>query len=66
MAGFETPDSGEVLIDNRPITGPAKDRMVVFQETALIPWQTTYENVVFGPKMRGDKSGFERRGGGAR
>ena len=37
MAGFETPDSGEVLIDNRPITGPAKDRMVVFQETALIP-----------------------------
>ena len=36
MAGFETPDSGEVLIDNRPITGPAKDRMVVFQETALI------------------------------
>ena len=36
MAGFETPDSGEVLIDNKPITGPAKDRMVVFQETALI------------------------------
>ena len=57
MAGFEAPDSGTVLIDDKPITGPAKDRMVVFQETALIPWQTTYENVVFGPKMRGDKSG---------
>lgn len=57
MAGFETPDKGTVLVDDKPITGPAKDRMVVFQETALIPWQTTYENVVFGPKMRGDKSG---------
>jgi NitT/TauT family transport system ATP-binding protein len=32
--------------------------MVVFQETALIPWQTTYENVVFGPKLRGD---FKRK-----
>ena len=24
------------------------------QETALIPWQTTYENVIFGPKLRGE------------
>ena len=31
--------------------------MVVFQETALIPWQTTLENVTFGPKMRGEKKG---------
>jgi len=28
--------------------------MVVFQETALLPWLTTYQNVVFGPKLRGD------------
>ncbi|MBI3436345.1 MAG: ABC transporter ATP-binding protein [Proteobacteria bacterium] len=54
IAGFETPDSGEILLDGRAITGPSKDRMVVFQETALIPWQTAYENVVFGPKLRGE------------
>jgi NitT/TauT family transport system ATP-binding protein len=54
LAGFEEPDSGTVTIDGEPITGPGKDRMVVFQETALIPWQTTFENVVFGPKLRGD------------
>src|SRR6476469_1804299 len=39
IAGFERPDSGEVLLNGRRITGPAKDRMVVFQETALIPWK---------------------------
>ena len=35
--------------------------MVVFQETALIPWQTTYQNVVFGPKLRGDLKGMALR-----
>jgi len=57
MAGFEIPDKGTVKVDGKPIQGPAKDRMVVFQETALIPWQTTLQNVTFGPKMRGDKKG---------
>ena len=56
IAGFEMPDSGEILIDGNPVTGPGKDRMVVFQESALIPWQTAYQNVVFGPKLRGDMS----------
>ena len=57
LAGFEQPDEGEVSVDGQLVTGPAQDRMVVFQETALIPWQTTLENVTFGPKMRGDKKG---------
>ena len=57
LAGFEQPDSGQILLDGVPVTGPSKERMVVFQETALIPWQTTYENVVFGPKCRGDLKG---------
>ena len=57
LAGFERPDEGEVSVDGQLVTGPAQDRMVVFQETALIPWQTTLENVTFGPKMRGEKKG---------
>ena len=57
LAGFEKPDVGEVTVDGKLVTGPAQDRMVVFQETALIPWQTTLENVTFGPKMRGEKKG---------
>jgi NitT/TauT family transport system ATP-binding protein len=61
IAGFERPDEGEILLNGRRITGPSKDRMVVFQETALIPWQTTYQNVVFGPKLRGDLTRKELR-----
>jgi len=52
VAGYDTPDSGEILLNGNQVTGPGKDRMVVFQETALMPWQTTYENVVFGPRLR--------------
>ncbi len=54
LAGFEKPDSGQILLDGRPVTGPSKDALVVFQETALMPWLTTYQNVTFGPKLRGD------------
>ena len=56
IAGFEKPDSGQITIDGAPITGPSKDRIVVFQETALMPWLTTYQNTIFGPRIRGDMS----------
>jgi NitT/TauT family transport system ATP-binding protein len=59
VAGFDKPDGGEILLNGQKITGPGHDRMVVFQETALIPWQTTRENVVFGPKLRGDRKTAE-------
>ena len=59
LAGFEQPDTGEIWLDAERITGPSKEKMVVFQETALIPWQTTYEKIVFGPKIRGELSKAE-------
>jgi len=59
VAGFDFPESGEILINDKPVTGPGHDRMVVFQETALMPWLTSYQNVVFGPKLRGDLKGEE-------
>lgn len=59
IAGFDKPDTGEILLDGQKITGPGHDRMVVFQETALIPWQTTRKNVEFGPKLRGDRTAAE-------
>ena len=59
VAGFETPDAGIINVDGKRVAGPGHDRMVVFQETALMPWLTTYQNIVFGPKLRGDLKGDE-------
>lgn len=56
-AGYEKPDTGSITLNGNRITGASNDRMVVFQETALFPWLTTYQNVVFGPKLRGSLQG---------
>ena len=52
-AGMLRPDSGEVLLDGRPIRGPGPDRAMVFQEHALFPWLNVAQNVEFGLKMAG-------------
>jgi NitT/TauT family transport system ATP-binding protein len=52
LAGYESADGGSATIDGQPIAGPASDRLVVFQETALFPWMTTYQNVVYGPRVQ--------------
>jgi NitT/TauT family transport system ATP-binding protein len=54
LAGFERPSDGSITIDDKPVTGPGLDRMVVFQESALFPWMSTYDNVMFGPRARGE------------
>ena len=59
LAGYEKPTSGTIEIDGKPVTGPGPDRLVVFQETALFPWMTTFENVSYGPKVRKQMSGSE-------
>ncbi len=53
LAGYMEPDIGECLIDGEPVRGPDSDRLVVFQETALLPWKTLWENTIFGPMVQG-------------
>ena len=54
IAGFEQPTSGEITIGGKPIMGPGKDRLVLFQESALFPWMTTFDNIMYGPRARGE------------
>ena len=54
IAGFEKPSSGSITIDGRPVYGPGKDRLVIFQESALFPWMTTEDNILYGPRAVGE------------
>ena len=60
MAGLIQPTAGAVLVDDRPIAGPAEDRGMVFQRYTLFPWLHVRENVEFGPRLKG-VSKAERR-----
>ncbi len=61
LAGYDCPSSGEIMMDGKPLNGPGSDRLMVFQETALWPWMTVMENVIFGPTVRGEMSKKEAR-----
>tara|TARA_Y100001972_G_scaffold128889_1_gene192438 strand:+ start:306 stop:1190 length:885 start_codon:yes stop_codon:yes gene_type:complete len=43
--GLLFPDSGEVLLDGSPISGPGPDRGMIFQNYSLLPWLSVYSNV---------------------
>ncbi|MDR2051659.1 MAG: ABC transporter ATP-binding protein [Deltaproteobacteria bacterium] len=45
IAGIDKADTGAVLLKNREVNSPGLDRMVVFQNFALMPWLTVYQNV---------------------
>jgi nitrate ABC transporter ATP-binding subunit len=48
VAGFSRPTHGEVRLQSKRITQPGPDRMMVFQNYALLPWLSAYENVYLG------------------
>ena len=61
IAGLERPDSGTVLADAKPVTGPGRERLVMFQEPALFPWLDVFGNVLFGLRLKPNLTNKDRR-----
>ena len=53
VAGLDVPDSGELAVDGKPITGPSAERGLVFQDPNLFPWLTVRRNIEAGLVARG-------------
>jgi len=52
IAGLVTPAAGRVLVNGHCVSGPGRDRAVVFQDFALMPWRTVLHNVRFGLELQ--------------
>lgn len=65
LAGLETPDSGEIIIDGKVVNDvPASKRGIgfVFQSYALFRYMTVYDNIAFGLRVRkADKKYIDER-----
>lgn len=48
IAGLIRPVGGEITLDGQPVRGTGRNRSVVFQSPALLPWRTALENVRYG------------------
>ncbi|MBO0703972.1 MAG: ABC transporter ATP-binding protein [Candidatus Dormibacteraeota bacterium] len=52
---------GTLEIDGRPVTGPGRDRAMVFQQPSLLPWRSVLGNVLYGMQLAGRFSRGEMR-----
>ncbi len=53
VAGLLPASEGRVLLNGREIAGPGRDRAVVFQSAALLPWRPVWRNVAYGLELQG-------------
>ncbi len=53
IAGFIKPSEGTITCDGKPVRGPGRERGVVFQEIAILPWRTVRRNIGHGLEIAG-------------
>ena len=51
IAGFENSYGGEILLNGKPVKDISPERIMMFQESALFPWLTAFQNVEIALKM---------------
>lgn len=52
LAGFIAPTGGSAAVNGEPISKPGKDRGVVFQELAILPWRSVFRNIAHGLEIQ--------------
>lgn len=53
VAGLFPPTRGQILIEGQPVSGPGRDRGMVFQQYTSFSWLTVEQNVEYGLRLRG-------------
>jgi sulfonate transport system ATP-binding protein len=61
IAGLDNHDSGDIVVSGHRITSMGPDIVIIFQEDALFPWLTVFDNVAFGLRQRGISEAELRR-----
>ncbi len=52
IAGLLKPTAGQILVDGVQVSGPGSDRGMVFQEFAILPWRTVWQNIGHGLEIQ--------------
>ncbi|GAB1352913.1 hypothetical protein MASR1M12_16460 [Erysipelotrichia bacterium] len=64
IQGFQEvgpPSLGEVLVRNKPVTGPGRDRGMIFQKYSSFPHLTVLKNVMFGLQLNRESLGYSEQ-----
>ena len=59
IAGFLQPTTGQVLVGGKPVTGPGRDRGMIFQQYSSFPHLTVLQNILFGLKINRHEIGLD-------
>lgn len=52
VAGLRFPSAGEILVDGQVLTRPRPQTGLILQDYGLLPWQTVWENITLGLRIR--------------
>lgn len=61
IAGLSRPESGSITILGEPLRGINRHAVYMFQQDALLPWKTVWDNVALGLRLRGRIGAQQRR-----
>jgi NitT/TauT family transport system ATP-binding protein len=61
VAGLTLPSAGQIFVDGHAVLGPGRERGVVFQQDAILPWRSVIRNVEYGLELRGESRATRRQ-----